>query len=60
MPNPELQLTDVILKLRNQALDRQIAALTAKISQAAESEELLREQQQLKMLKRTPLAPLHV
>jgi DNA primase len=58
MPNPELQLTDVILKLRNQYLDRKIASLMARISQSGYGEELLREQQQLKALKRTPLAPL--
>ena len=33
IPNPETQLADVALKLRNQFLDRQIAALTQKISQ---------------------------
>ena len=33
IPNPETQLADVTLKLRNQFLDRQIAALTQKISQ---------------------------
>jgi DNA primase len=62
IPNPELQLSDLILKLRNQFLDRQIAALTQKISQPqtadAEKMDLLREQQKLKEQKRTPLSPL--
>ena len=58
IPNPELQLTDVILKLRNQYFDRQIAALTGKISQSENSDELLLELQQLKARKRTPLTPL--
>jgi DNA primase len=62
IPNPELQLADVILKLRNQFLDRQIAALTQKISQpeAADGERvaLLRGQMKLKEQKRSPLAPL--
>ena len=38
IPNPEQQLADVALKLRNQFLDRQIAALTQKISQPEMSE----------------------
>ena len=62
IPNPEMQLADVTLKLRNQFLDRQIAALTQKISQPetpdTEKIRLLQEQQQLKQRKRTPLAPL--
>jgi DNA primase len=62
IPNPEQQLADVILKLRNLHLDRQITALTLKISQPQtgddEKVQLLHEQQQLKQQKRTPLAPL--
>ena len=58
IPNPELQLTDVILKLRNQYFDRQIAALTARVSQVENGDELLREQQEFKARKRAPLAPL--
>jgi len=60
MPNPETQLADVALKLRNQFFDRQIAALTQKISQPetadAEKVRLLQEQQSLKLQKRLPLA----
>ena len=62
IPNPETQLTDMALKLRNQFLDRQIGALTQKISQPqiADDEKvaLLREQMQLKEQKRLPLSPL--
>ena len=63
IPNPELQLSDLILKLRNQFLDRQVAALTQKISQPqlddAEKIGLMREHQKLREQKRAPLSPLH-
>jgi DNA primase len=59
LPNPEQQLGDVTLKLRNQFLDRQIVALTQKASQPgvpdAEKVELLRQQQELRQQKRAPL-----
>jgi DNA primase len=62
IPQPEVQMADVALKLRNQFLDRQIAALTQRISQPeiaeAERTQLLSQQQQLKLQKRSPLAPL--
>lgn len=62
LPNPEVQLADIALRLRNQFLDGQIAVLTQRISQPetsdAEKVGMLREQQQLKQLKRQPLAPL--
>jgi hypothetical protein len=62
IPNPEIQLADVILKLRNQFLDRQVATLTQKVGQPQISEsekiELLREQQKLREQKRAPLASL--
>jgi DNA primase len=62
IPNPEQQLADLTFRLRNQSLDRQLTALTLRISQPETSDlekvELLREQQQLKQLKRQPLAPL--
>jgi hypothetical protein len=61
IPNPETQLADVTLKLRNQFLDRQIAALTQKSSQPeisdAEKITFLREQQILREQKRAPLIP---
>jgi len=62
IPNPEQQLADVTLRLRNQFLDRQLAALTHRASQPdttdAQRLDLLRQQQQLRQLKRQPLAPL--
>ena len=62
MPNPEIQLADVTLKLRNQFLDQQIAALTQKISSPETADalklEFLHEQQRLKQQKRLPLSPL--
>jgi DNA primase len=57
IPNPETQLADVVLKMRNQFLDRQIAAITQKASQPGISDEervgWLREQQELRARKRT-------
>jgi DNA primase len=62
LPNPEQQLADIALRLRNQFLDGRIAALTQRLTQPgvsdAEQVGMLREQQQLKQLKRQPLAPL--
>ena len=59
IPNPELQLTDVILKLRNQFLDRQIATLAQRTHQPEISDvgkiELMREQQKLREQKRSPI-----
>ena len=63
IPNPEQQLADVALKLRNQFLDRQIAALTQKVSQPgfseAEQNELLQKRETLRGQKRAPLAALN-
>jgi DNA primase len=60
IPNPEQQLADVTLKLRNQFLDRQIAALTQKASQPeisdAEKLDLLHAQQKMREQKRSPLS----
>ena len=62
IPNPEQQLADLTLRLRNQFLDRQLAVLTLRISQPetpdVDKVELLRQQQQLKQMKRQPLSPL--
>jgi DNA primase len=59
IPNPDQQLGDVVLKLRNQFLDRQIAASVQRASQPETSEadrmELLRQQQELRQQKRMPL-----
>ena len=63
IPNPDQQLADVALKLRNQFLDRQIAALTQKVSQPempeAEQNQLLQEREKLRGQKRRPLSPLN-
>jgi DNA primase len=62
IPNLETQLADLTLKLRNQFLDRQIAALLQKTSQPgisdAERAALLHEQQDLRRGKQSKLAPL--
>jgi len=61
LPNPGQQLVDVTMRLRNQHLDRQMAALLMRISQPGISEEerleTLREQQRLRAAKREPLPP---
>jgi hypothetical protein len=61
IPNPEQQLADVVLRLRNLHLDRQVAALTQLASRPTTSEpqhlELLHQQQALRQAKRQPLAP---
>ncbi len=62
IPDPDRQIADLVSRLRNQHLDRQLAALTHRCSLPETSEEerldLLRQQQQLRQLKRQPLAPL--
>jgi len=62
IPNPETQLADVTLKLRNQFLDQRLGELMHKIGQPETNDatriELLHEQQNLKQLKRSSLSPL--
>ncbi len=62
IPDPIQQLADVTFRLRNQSIDRQLAALTHRASQPETTEnqrlDLLRQQQQLRQFKRQPLAPL--
>ncbi|MCW5555783.1 MAG: DNA primase [Verrucomicrobiae bacterium] len=59
IPDPARQLNDLVMRLRNQFLDRQLAALTHRSSLPeigeAERLELLRQQQRLRQLKRQPL-----
>jgi DNA primase len=59
LPNPDRQLMDVATSLRNQFLDRQIAASIQRASQPETSEadrmELLRQQQELRQQKRAPM-----
>jgi len=60
MPNPEKQLADVVLKMRNQFLDHQIAAVMQKAARSeipdAEKIELLQRQKKLREQKAAPLA----
>lgn len=62
IPNPDQQLADLTLRLRNLFVDRQMTALTQRLSQPETNEsehvELMREQQQWRLYKRQPLAPL--
>jgi hypothetical protein len=59
LPSPDRQLADVVTFLRNQFLDRQIAALTQQASQPEISDakriELLRERDKLREQKQAPL-----
>jgi DNA primase (bacterial type) len=61
IPNPPQQLADVVLRLRNQFIDRQLAALSHRASQPETSDSertaSLREQQDLRVLKRQPVIP---
>jgi DNA primase len=59
VPNPSQQLPDVTLRLRNQFIDRQLAALMQRANQPecseAERLDLLHQQQDLRQLKRQPI-----
>jgi hypothetical protein len=61
IPNAAQQLADVTLRLRNQFIDRQLASLSQRASQPELDDDqrlgLLREQQELRVLKRQPIAP---
>jgi DNA primase len=61
IPNRAQQLADVVRRLRDQFLDRQLAVLTPQLSQPdlsdARRDELLRQQQTLRQAKRQPLTP---
>ena len=62
LPNPEQQLLDVMLRLRNEHLDREMATVTQQASQPDVAEEqkveLLQMRQELARQKRTPLEPI--
>ena len=62
IPNPETQMADIVLKLRNQSLDRQIAGLTQKTTlpeiSDAQRIELLQGQKKLREKKAAPLTAL--
>ncbi|MEI7936577.1 MAG: DNA primase [Verrucomicrobiota bacterium] len=59
LPNPSQQLVDVVLRLRNQFIDRQLAGSMQRANQPecseAERLELLHQQQELRHLKRQPV-----
>jgi DNA primase len=60
--NSTQQSNDIVLRLRNQFVDRQITLLTQRSGQPefdeAERLDMLRQQQELRALKRQPLTPL--
>ena len=62
IPNPDQQLADVVLRIRNQFVDQQMAALTQQLSQPgisdAQNMELLQQLQQWRQYKKQPLGPL--
>jgi DNA primase len=62
IPNPAQQLADVALRLRNQFLDRRLAASLqrASLPETSDTERLglLRQQHDLRLLKRQPLSPV--
>jgi len=62
IPNPDQQFADVVLRLRNQFADQQMAALTQQLSQPglsdAQNVELLQHLQQWRQYKKQPLGPL--
>ena len=59
IPYPSLQLKDIATRLRNQSIDRQLAALMQRAHQPETNEtdrlELLRQQQELRHCKRQPI-----
>lgn len=59
IPNPSQQLKDIATRLRNQSIDRQLAALMQRAHQPETNEvdrlELLRQQQELRHCKRQPI-----
>jgi len=62
LPNPDQQLTDVMLRLRNEYLDRQIAGITQQAAQPDLADkkkiELLQTRQALQKQKRSALEPV--
>ena len=59
IPNPEKQLADLALKMRNQHLDQQIGELLRQINQPATTDDekvaLLHRQAELRAMKKAPL-----
>jgi len=61
IPNPAQQLADVVLRLRNQFIDRQLQTLMQRANQPDANDdarvELLHQQNELRELKRRPIPP---
>jgi hypothetical protein len=61
IPNPDQQLADLTLRLRNLFVDRQMTALTQRLSQPETNEsehvELMREQQQWRTIQAPTARP---
>ncbi len=59
IPNPAQQLQDIVLRLRNQALDRELQGLLQRVANAElpddERNQLLQRQMALRQMKREPL-----
>lgn len=64
IPNPNAQLKDLLVRLRNQSIDQQIASLVQRASDNrlsdAERAELIQQQQTLRRIKTQPLTPLNL
>ena len=62
IPDPPRQLMDLMLRLRNEFIDRQLATLTQRANDPAVDDaqrlEILRRQQDLRFGKRQPLTPI--
>jgi DNA primase len=62
IPQPEQQLADIVTRLRNQSIDREVAALNQTLGQPElppeETHTILQELAGLRAAKRGPLAPL--
>jgi DNA primase len=60
IPNPSQQLADVILRLRNQFIDRELMSLIHRVNQPETDDvtrlELLQQQKEIRELKRKPIA----
>ena len=62
VPNPEQQLADIVLRLRNQGIEREMASLLRQVNAPGVGDQehvrLLQRLQELKAAKALPLAPL--
>lgn len=62
IPKPELQLADLVTRLRNESIDKELAAVSQALGAPGiaeqETHRLVREQVELRASKRIPLTPL--